>query len=47
MRLARLMTDVEEVLQRDGVIGLLSESRIYGNVYEAAADRIPDAPAVL
>jgi hypothetical protein len=31
-----------EVLRRDGVIDRLGESHIYGNVYEAAADKIPD-----
>jgi len=46
LRLARVKTKVKEVLQRDGFIDRLGESRIYGNVYEAAADKIPDAPAV-
>jgi len=30
------------LLQRDGVIERLGESRIHGNVYEAAADKIPE-----
>jgi hypothetical protein len=33
---------VKELLQRDGVIDRLGENRVYGNVYEAAADQIPD-----
>ena len=33
---------VKEVLQRDGIIERLGENRIYGNVYEAAADQIPE-----
>ena len=40
LRLAREKTKVKEVLQRDGIIEKLGESRIYGNVYEAAADKI-------
>ena len=41
LRLARVKTEVKMLLQRDGVIDRLGESHIYGNVYEAAADRIP------
>ncbi len=41
LRLARVKAGVTEVLQRDGVIDRLGESQIYGNVYEAVADRIP------
>jgi SulP family sulfate permease len=41
LRLARVKTKVMEYLQRDGLIERLGESRIYGNVYEAAADKIP------
>jgi anti-anti-sigma factor len=44
LRLARVKTKVKEVLQRDGFIDRLGESCIYGNVYEAAADKIPAAP---
>jgi hypothetical protein len=44
LRLTRVKTKVREVLRRDGFIDRLGESRIYGNVYEAAADRIPDGP---
>ena len=43
LRLTRVKTKVKEVLQRDGVIAHIGEDRIYGNVYEAAADKIPDA----
>ena len=46
LRLARVKTKVKELLQRDGVVDRLGESRIYGNVYEAAADKIPYAPVV-
>ena len=42
LRLARLKTMVKELLQRDGIVDRLGEDRIYGNVYEAAADRIPE-----
>jgi high affinity sulfate transporter 1 len=42
LRLTRIKPDVKNLLQRDGVIDRLGESRIYGNVYEAAADQIPD-----
>jgi high affinity sulfate transporter 1 len=44
LRLTRLKAEVKELLRRDGVIDRLGESRIYGNVYEAAADQIPDTP---
>ena len=43
LRLTRVKTEVKELLRRDGVIDRLGESQIYGNVYEAAADQIPDA----
>jgi hypothetical protein len=33
---------VKDLLQRDGVIDSIGEDHIYGNVYEAAADQIPD-----
>jgi hypothetical protein len=42
LRLTRVKVQVMEVLRRDGVIDRLGESRVYGNVYEAAADQIPD-----
>jgi high affinity sulfate transporter 1 len=42
LRLTRVKPDVKALLQRDGVIDRLGESQIYGNVYEAAADQIPD-----
>ncbi len=45
VRLARVKTEVKELLRRDGVIDKLGESRIYGNVYEATADQIPDQQA--
>jgi len=41
-RLTRVKTKVKEVLQRDGIIDQLGEHRIYGNVYEAVADKIPE-----
>ena len=44
LRLTRVKPDVKALLQRDGVIDRLGESQIYGNVYEAAADKIPDTP---
>ncbi len=45
VRLARVKTEVKELLRRDGVIDKLGESRIYGNVYEATSDQIPDQQA--
>jgi MFS superfamily sulfate permease-like transporter len=42
LRLTRVKVQVMEVLRRDGVIDTLGEDHIYGNVYEAAADQIPD-----
>ena len=42
LRLTRVKPEVKKVLRRDGVIDSLGESQIYGNVYEAAADQIPD-----
>jgi anti-anti-sigma factor len=44
LRLTRVKTAVKDLLWRDGVIDRLGESRIYGNVYEAIADQIPDVP---
>jgi hypothetical protein len=40
IRLARVKRDVRALLQRDGVIDTLGHDKIYGNVYEAAADHI-------
>jgi SulP family sulfate permease len=40
LRLARVKTKVKDLLQRDGIVEKLSENCIYGNVYEAAADKI-------
>jgi len=42
LRLTRVKPEVLELLRRDGVIEKLGEERIYGNVYEAAADKIAD-----
>jgi SulP family sulfate permease len=44
LRLCRVKPDVRAVLQRDGVINHLGESRIYGNVYRATADQLPADP---
>ncbi len=41
MRLTRVKPHVYELLRRDGVIEALGEGNVYGNIYEAAADRIP------
>lgn len=41
VRLARVKPHVYDLLQRDGVIATLGEDQIYGNIYEAAADRLP------
>ena len=40
IRLARVKPSVLTVLRLDGVVDELGEDHIYGNVYEAAADRI-------
>jgi high affinity sulfate transporter 1 len=45
LRLTRVKPEVKKVLRRDGVIDSLGESQIYDNVYEAAADQIPDLAA--
>ena len=42
LRLTRVKPEVKGLLRRDGVIDSLGEDHIYGNVYEAAADQIPD-----
>jgi high affinity sulfate transporter 1 len=45
LRLTRVKPQVMEVLRRDSVIDSLGEDHIYGNVYEAAADQIPETRA--
>ena len=45
LRLARLKGSVQALLQRAGVIDQLGESQLYGNVYEAVADKISEAVA--
>ncbi len=44
LRLARVKPSVLEVLRIDGVLDALGEEHVYGNVYEACADRIPESP---
>ena len=41
-RLTRVKPHVYRLLERDGVIDNLGRDKVYGNVYEAAADQIPD-----
>jgi SulP family sulfate permease len=43
LRLTRVKAQVLAMLKRDGVIDKLGEDHIYGNVYEAAADQLPDS----
>jgi high affinity sulfate transporter 1 len=43
LRLARVKPDVMDLLRRSGVADQVGEDRIYGNVYEACADRIPES----
>jgi anti-anti-sigma regulatory factor len=43
LRLARVKPHVLDLLRRSGVADQLGEDRIYGNVYEACADRIPES----
>ena len=45
MRLASVKPEVLRLLRLDGVIDKLGEDRVYGNVYEAARDRIEPPPA--
>ncbi|MFC2055104.1 SulP family inorganic anion transporter [Chloroflexota bacterium] len=45
LRLTRVKPEVLDLLRRDGVIERLGEDKVYGNVYEAAADKIPDKDA--
>ncbi len=40
IRLARVKESVKQLLERDGVVANLGEEHIYGNVYEAVADKI-------
>jgi SulP family sulfate permease len=42
LRLARVKPHVIDLLRLDGVIDALGEQHVYGNVYEACADHIPD-----
>jgi len=42
LRLTRIKPEILDLLRKDGVIDSLGEDQIYGNVYEAAADKIPD-----
>jgi MFS superfamily sulfate permease-like transporter len=42
IRLTRVKPQVLALLRRDGVIATLGEDKVYGNVYEAVADRMPD-----
>lgn len=42
VRVTRVKPQVLHLLERDGVIDQLGEDNVYGNVYEAAADQIPD-----
>ncbi|MFA9565555.1 MAG: STAS domain-containing protein, partial [Acidimicrobiales bacterium] len=44
LRLARVKPEVRDLLERDGVIDELGEDQIFGNVYEAASDRIVEPP---
>lgn len=41
-RLTRVKTAVNEVLHKDGIIDQIGEERVYGNVYEAIADKIQE-----
>ena len=41
IRLARVRSQVREVLERDGVLAEIGEGSIYSNIYEAVKDRIP------
>ncbi len=42
VRLTRVKPQVLALLRRDGVITTLGEDKVYGNVFEAVADRMPD-----
>ena len=41
-RLTRVKTTVLAILREDGIIEQIGEEHVYGNVYEAAADKIPE-----
>lgn len=45
LRLARVKDRVRQMLEKDGFIDALGAEHVYGNVYEAAADRIPETSA--
>ena len=45
LRLARVKPQVMGLLERDGVLEKLGEDHVYGNVFEAARDRIEARPA--
>ena len=42
IRLARVKAPVQRMLERDGVMDRLGADKVYGNVYQAAADLIPE-----
>ena len=42
IRLARVKPRVLHMLQRDGVIDRLGEEKVFGNVYNAVVDKLPD-----
>ncbi|MEA2001150.1 MAG: STAS domain-containing protein, partial [Actinomycetota bacterium] len=42
VRLTRVKPQVLALLRRDGVIATLGEDKVYGNVFEAVVDRMPD-----
>jgi len=42
LRFTRVKAEVKEKLRREGVIDQIGEDRIFGNTYEAAADKISD-----
>ena len=42
IRLARVKPPVLHMLRRDGVIERLGEERVFGNVYNAVVDKLPD-----
>ena len=44
LRLARVKPDVMAVLRLDGVVDEIGEDHLYGNVYEATADQLPESP---
>ena len=42
LRLARVKAEIMTVLRLDGIVDAIGEDHIYGNIYAAAADRIPE-----